>query len=354
MTTIITIGIVLLLISIVFQVSKTSEMVSILKGTEQTRIDSNKILGKFLLGFLFVFFIGIAWSLWKFIPSFLPESASVHGVWIDNLFNLSLAITGIVFVLCHILLFYFAYKYSGSNERQAYYYPDNNKLEMWWTIIPAIFMTGLVVSGLFYWFKVTSPAPANAMQIEVTGKQFNWMARYGGADGKIGHKAYTLITDENPLGLDWNDKATHDDVTPNELHFVKGKPTKIIINSRDVMHNFDLPHFRVKLDAVPGIPTTFWFTPKYTTEEFRKIVKNPKFNYELACAQICGQSHYAMKMAVKVETQEEFDKWMATQQPLYASMNPSTPPVAADNGGTPANETKTTDEKKVTAQVIKK
>ncbi len=346
MTTIIIVAIIVLLISIVFQVAKTSEMVAVLKGMKQSRQDSNKILGILLLIFMPVFLIGCVWSAMHFHKDFLPESASVHGVWMDNMFNLSVLVTGIVFVLTQILLFAFAFKYHERDGHKALYYPENHKLEMWWTIIPAIFMTILVVTGLFYWFKVTSPAPADAMVIEVTGKQFNWIARYPGKDGKIGHKNFTLINDNNLLGMDWNDEATHDDIIPTELHFVVGKPTKIIVNSRDVMHNFDLPHFRVKIDAVPGIPTTFWFTPKYTTEEMRKVVGNPKFNFELACAQICGQSHYAMKMSVVVQTQAEFDAWIKDQKPYYETMQAAAPTAMAEPTAADAKKEEKKDEKK--------
>jgi cytochrome c oxidase subunit II len=328
MTSLLIAGIVLLLISIVFQISKTSEMVSVLKGAEQSRKDSNKVIGMIFIGFMIVFFTGIFWSTAYFLPSFLPESASVHGVWIDNIFNLTLLVTGTVFIITHIALFIFVYIYREQDGRKAFFYPENHKLEMLWTIIPAIFMTCLVVTGIFYWYKITGDAPKDAMVIEVTGKQFNWIARYAGKDGKLGKRDFTKISDNNIIGMDWKDTANLDDVMPTELHFVVGQPTKIVIRSRDVMHNFDLPHFRVKMDAVPGIPTTFWFIPKYTTEEMRKITKNPKFNYELACAQICGQSHYAMKMAVKVETREEFNKWMGDQKPYYETVQPAAPVVS--------------------------
>ncbi len=348
MTTLLIAGIVILLISIVFQIAKTSEMVTVLKGADQARQDTNNVIGMIFLGFMVLFFIGITWSVIHFMPHFLPESASVHGVWIDNIFNMTLVVTGIVFVLTQITLFIFVYKYRENKNRKAFFYPENHKLELIWTIIPAIFMAGLVVTGLFYWLKITKDAPADAMVIEVTGKQFNWIARYPGKDGKLGKRDFTAITDNNILGMDLNDKANSDDIIPTELHFVVGKATKIIVRSRDVMHNFDLPHFRVKIDAVPGIPTTFWFTPKYTTEEMRKITNNPKFNYELACAQICGQSHYAMKMAVKVETQADFDKWISEQKPYVETIAPAAPtaaPVAAE----PAAEEKKPEVKKTAA-----
>ncbi len=342
MTTIIIVGIIVLLISIVFQVAKTSEMVSTLKGAAQSRKDSNNILGILLLVFMPVFLIGCIWSAMHFHKDFLPESASVHGDWIDSVFNTTLIVTGLVFFLTQIALFWFAFRYREQEGKKALYYPENNKLEMWWTIIPAIFMTVLVVTGLFYWYKITAPAPKDAMVIEVTGKQFNWIARYPGKDGKLGHKNFTLINDNNVEGLDWNDEATKDDIIPTELHLVVGKPTKVIVNSRDVMHNFDLPHFRVKIDAVPGIPTTFCFTPKYTTEEMRVRVGNPKFNFELACAQICGQSHYAMKMAVVVQTQAEFDAWIKDQKPYYETAMPA--PAVAE--AAPAAEEKKNEAKK--------
>jgi cytochrome c oxidase subunit 2 len=332
MTTFLIVGIVVLLIAIIVRIAKTSEMVSIVKGTKETLEENSKTFAYIFLGFMFVFFGAIAWSVMKYKSHFLPESASVHGVWIDNIFNLTLAVTGLVFVMTQAGLFYFVFKYRQRKDAKAFYYPENHKLEMWWTIIPAIFMTVLVVTGLFYWYKITGPAPEDAMVIEVTGKQFNWIARYPGRDGVMGKRDYSLINDNNVIGMDWTDNAGKDDIIPTELHFVKGKPTKIIIRSRDVMHNFDLPHFRVKMDAVPGIPTTFWFTPKYTTEEMRQITGNPKFNYELACAQICGQSHYAMKMAVKVETQEEFNAWIGGQQSYYTTVMPAAAPapVAVD------------------------
>jgi cytochrome c oxidase subunit 2 len=328
MTTYLIIGIVVLLISIIFQVSKTSEMVAILKGNEAVKRDSNDVIAKLFIGFMFIFFTGIVWSSWYYAKDFLPETSSEHGVWIDSAFNITLVVTGIVFVVTQILLFVFTYIYRDRKDRVAYFYPDNHKIEMLWTVVPAIFMTGLVVSGLYYWYKITDPASPNAMVIEVTGKQFNWIARYPGADGKLGAKAYTLINDNNILGLDWNDNAGKDDVMPTELVLVKGQETKIIIGSRDVMHNFDLVHFNVKMDAVPGIPTTFKLVPRFTSKEMKKRLNNPKFEYELACAQICGQSHYAMKMAVRVIEKAEFDKWIKEQKPYYASMVATEAPLA--------------------------
>ncbi len=98
---------------------------------------------------------------------------------------------------------------------------------------------------------------------------------------------------------------------PTELHLVVGKPVKLIIGSRDVIHDVGLPHFRMKMDAVPGIPTTLWFTPKFTTTEMKEKTGNPDFVYELSCDQMCGSGHYSMKANIMVETQEEYDEWVA-------------------------------------------
>ncbi|MBC7851539.1 MAG: cytochrome c oxidase subunit II, partial [Chitinophagaceae bacterium] len=125
----------------------------------------------------------------------------------------------------------------------------------------------------------------------------------------------------NELGLIWEDSAAKDDiVVSSEMYIVKDEPVKLIIGSRDVVHDVGLPHFRLKMDAVPGIPTTMWFTPKYTTAEMKEITKNPDFEYELACDQMCGNGHYSMKGIVKVVTKSEFILWRAQQQSQYSKI----------------------------------
>ncbi|MBA4167782.1 MAG: cytochrome c oxidase subunit II, partial [Chitinophagaceae bacterium] len=136
-------------------------------------------------------------------------------------------------------------------------------------------------------------------------------------------------TNNNQLGLIWDDPYTHDDIVTTEaLYIVKDQPVKINIFSRDVIHDVGLPHFRMKMDAVPGTPTTMYFTPKYTTEEMKKITGNPKFEYEIACDQICGNGHYSMKGVVKVVSPEEFILWKAKQKPTYYVAFPEKDPTA--------------------------
>ncbi|MGN6491351.1 MAG: cytochrome c oxidase subunit II, partial [Agriterribacter sp.] len=164
-----------------------------------------------------------------------------------------------------------------------------------------------------------------AMEVEITGHQFGWEYRYPGKDSVLGRQNYKLVNaaKSNPLGQDWSDAANRDDLHPSELHLVKGRPVKLIIRSQDVIHDVGLAHFRLKMDAVPGIPTTMWFTPQYTTAEMRKITNNENFVYEISCDQMCGSGHYSMKGTIIVETQEEFDKWIASQKPQYDAAHPA-------------------------------
>jgi len=112
------------------------------------------------------------------------------------------------------------------------------------------------------------------------------------------------------------------------MYVVKGKPVKLIIGSRDVIHDVGLSQFRLKMDAVPGIPTTLWFTPKFTTAEMKKITNNPNFQYEISCDQMCGNGHYSMKGVIEVVEQEDYDLWMAKQKPLYFQSFPEKDPEA--------------------------
>jgi cytochrome c oxidase subunit 2 len=141
-------------------------------------------------------------------------------------------------------------------------------------------MAILVAIGLKNWMTVTSPAPANAKVIEIVGKQFNWIVRYPGADNELGKRDFRKIDNaNNVLGLDWTDPHNMDDVIAQngELHLVVNKPVKLLIGSRDVIHDVGLPHFRLKMDAVPGITTTLWLTPTITTDSMKTITKNPNF-----------------------------------------------------------------------------
>jgi cytochrome c oxidase subunit 2 len=179
--------------------------------------------------------------------------------------------------------------------------------------------------GLFFysftiWNRITSIAPKDAIEIEIMAEQFNWRIRYPGRDKKMGRYRFSLISEDNAIGIDPRDPAASDDFAPKQLHLPKGKPVIFKIRSRDVIHSVYLPHFRLKMDAVPGMPTSFHFIPKYTTQEMRDKSENPNFNYELACAELCGRAHFTMLFIVVVDEQEDFEKWYNQQKPLIEKM----------------------------------
>lgn len=320
--------VVVLIFVVIFQIAKASEYVSILKGEKKSRQQSNKVNGFLMIVFLVVGLIGVYYCNELLKGKIGVESASVQGEGIDSMIKWTLVITGIVFVITQILLFWFAYKYQEKEGQKAFYFPHNNKLELIWTVIPAITLTILVAFGLRHWFRLTSDAPKDAMVVEVTGKQFNWLVRYPGKDGQLGRKFFKNINDaNNPVGQDWDDQLNKDDFMATEIHLVVNKPVKFIIGSRDVIHDVGLSAFRMKMDAVPGIPTTLWVTPKFTTKEMKEKTDNPDYVYELSCDQMCGKGHYSMKANIVVETQEEFDAWAAKQKAQYDVAHESATPA---------------------------
>jgi cytochrome c oxidase subunit 2 len=321
--------VVVLIFVVIFQIAKASEYVSILKGEKKARQQTNRINGFLLIIFLVLGLIGVYYCNAALKGKIIMQAASEQGEGIDNMIMWTLAITGVVFVITQILLFWFAFKYQEKEGRQAFYFPHNNKLELIWTVIPAIALTILVAIGLRHWFRITSDAPKDAAVVEITGKQFNWLIRYPGKDGQLGRKDFKNINDaNNPLGQDWEDQLNKDDYMATEMHLVVNKPVKLIIGSRDVIHDVGLSHFRLKMDAVPGIPTTLWFTPKYTTAKMREITGNPDFVYEISCDQMCGAGHYSMKANIVVETQAEYDAWAAKQVAQYGVAHPAPAPAA--------------------------
>jgi cytochrome c oxidase subunit 2 len=340
MTTTFIIVILLLGFLITFQIAKASEYVSVMRGEEKSRKQNNRINAFLLLTFLILGLIGVYYCNEKYGGKILQfgSAASNHGVDVDNMLKITIIITGIVFVITQVALFWFAFKYQASEDRKAFYYPHNNKLEVIWTAIPAIVLTVMVGFGLFYWFRITGEAPENAMQVEVTGSQFKWEFRYPGKDGKLGKKYFKAINEgaNNPLGQLWEDSTNKDDIysVQEDLHLVVNKPVKLVINAKDVIHDVGLAHFRLKMDAVPGTPTTMWFTPTKTTAQMRKEMNDPEFVYEISCDQMCGQGHFKMRGTIVVESQEEFDLWMAKQTPKFYLAFPERAPGYKPPGDT--------------------
>lgn len=344
MTALIIILSLALLVIIIMQISKLTDLYARIRGEEEVEERLNRNQGRamllFLIGFLVLSVLSATW--WKnYMLGYGPhKAASAHGDTLDSLFSVTLFFTGVVFVLTHFALFYFAWRYKKSKTSKATHWAHNNTLEVVWSAIPAVVMTFLVVKGLLAWNKAMADVQEGEdyVEIEATGYQFAWHLRYPGPDGLLGGRDYKKITAENPLGQDWTDAKNWDDLHPDEVVLPVNKKVRVRITSRDVLHNFYLPHFRVKMDAVPGLPTYFVFTPTKTTEEYRNELRNypeynvPKdpndpeskllweeFNYELACAELCGRSHYSMRRVVRIVSEEEYNAWLAKQQSYYLS-----------------------------------
>lgn len=333
MTMFLTIAVVVLIFVVIFQIAKASEYVSVLKGEEVSRKQNNKINGFLMVVFLVLGLVGV-WYCNELLYGktlLVQDAASVEGARVDSMLWVTLAVTGIVFIATQVILFVFAYKYQEDTNRKVVFFAHSTKLELIWTVIPAIALTVLVVIGLRNWFLFTGEPPKNAMVVEVTGKQFGWIYRYPGKDGSFGKKYYKNIDNaSNSLGLIWDDELAQDDIVMEQtVYLIKGKPVKLVLGSRDVIHDVGLSHFRLKMDAVPGIPTTMWFTPKYTTKEMKELTNNPNFQYEISCDQMCGNGHYSMKGVIEVVDQEEFDAIMAKQKPYYYTAFPEKDPSAA-------------------------
>lgn len=279
-------------------------------------INWNTINGVLFALFLVVGLYGVYWEYTVHGSMILPEAASEHGKKIDDMFNITLIITTIVFIATHIVLFAFAYLYRSTGERKAYYYPHNNALERVWTIVPALVLTVLVLMGFLTWrsifYKIEDPNN-KALSIEVTSSQFQWDIRYPGADGIVGLKSYKRITDINALGIDFNDKHSLDDQVVDEIVLPVNKPVRFILTSKDVLHSFYMPHFRVQLNTVPGMTSYFEFTPTITTEEMKAKTNDPSFKYLLFCAKICGSNHYNMQKPVRIVTENEYKEWVVKQ-----------------------------------------
>lgn len=334
-----TIAAVVLVFVIIFQIAKASEYVDILKGEETSRKQNNKVNGFLMIVFLILGLIGVYYCHEILKGRLLGESASVEGQKLDEMMNLTIVVTGIVFLITQVLLFWFSYKYQEKENQKVFFFPHNNRLEIIWTVIPAIVLTVLVVIGLRNWFIFTGEAPANSQVVEVTGKQFGWIFRYAGKDNIFGKKYFRnidpatnslgLIFEDNPGMNQKADPATFDDlVTEQTMYVIVNQPVKLVINSRDVIHDVGLSHFRMKMDAVPGIPTYMWFTPRFTTQQMKEKTGNPDFEYEISCNQMCGNGHYSMKGIVKVVSADEFAIWRATQKPNYYTAFPERDPNA--------------------------
>ena len=352
MTALLTIIIVLFVAVALWQMVKIFDLAQVGTVNSQVADDhDNKINGYLMMGFLVFIYVITILCFWYIgdLP-LMSNAASEHGLEVDNLMIISMVVIFIVQTITQFLLHYFAFKYKGEKGKKAFFYADNNTLEFIWTVIPVIVLAGLIIYGLFTWNDIMNvDEDEDPMVIELYAQQFNWKARYSGADNVLGKANVRLIDLDraNILGVDEEDPNAKDDVIVTELHLPIGQQVVFKMRSQDVLHSAYMPHFRAQMNCVPGMVTQFAFTPTVTTVDMRQnpdIIEKVQninelrrerkaeieesgqdlvyeFDYLLLCNKICGKSHYNMQMKIIVETQEEFDAWMKDQKTFPNSLN---------------------------------
>jgi cytochrome c oxidase subunit 2 len=245
----------------------------------------------------------------------LPALASTHGGQIDSMIGWVHIFMLILFVGWGGFFTYCLIRFRRSRHPVADYTGvkshASNYSEIGVAVIEAILLFGFAIP--LWAARVDGmPPESEALVVQVTAEQFAWNAHYAGPDGVFGRRDITLLdAQQNPLGLDRSDPAAKDDVTTlNQIYLPVNKPIIVRLRSKDVIHSFGVPEFRVKQDAIPGLTIPLWFVPDVTTAEMRTRTGNPEFQYEIACAQLCGLGHYRMRGFVTVQSAEEFQTWM--------------------------------------------
>ena len=254
------------------------------------------------VGFIFLAVIVGSILFHVFTPWWWTDIASNWGA-MDDTIVLTFWIGGGVFIAVCLFMIYCVFKFSYKEGRKVEYKPEDNKLEIILTVATTLGVAALLAPGLIVWNQYIN-TPSNAIDIEVMARQWGWQYRLPGEDGKLGTSNMVNINDQNPFGINLDDPNGRDDILiqSDELHLKTNRPVKILLRSTDVLHNFYVPQFRAKMDAVPGLVTYYWFEP------------NKEGDYEVLCAEYCGVGHYGMRAKVVVDNEENYEKWLEQQE----------------------------------------
>ena len=432
------------------QLAKVGQLTSLIRNKKEEDISDadTRLNGGLFIAFMVAFYASFIFLIIRY-GDYNPPAASAHGESYDTLMNFNMYIIMAVFFLVNSVLFIFANKYRFDKARKARFFAHDNRLELIWTVIPSIVLAVIIIYGLRTWNEMTGDASEDALRVEVYSKQFDWTARYPGADGEFGLANYNLITPTNPLGIVTQDGVTEalseiegqiasleaelahergrllaekasiedqlhaddhhahgqghdahgeehgdhhdhhgisadfkanlearlhevehmlasdkvvvlsnaaaeakedklhrlkrhrqrieevkpfdydggiaaweagadDKIMKGEFHLPVGREVEFVFRSRDVIHSAYMPHFRAQMNTVPGVPTRFKMTPTITTDSMRTILDDPDFNYVLLCNKVCGAAHFNMQMAVVVESEEEYNAWLESQEEFIA------------------------------------
>jgi cytochrome c oxidase subunit 2 len=335
-------------------------------------------------------------------PQTLLPNASKHGIEVDKLLHTNFVVISIAFLLCQVLLSWFAYKYRYNKRRRATHFAHSTKLELVWTILPAIVLVFLIGKGLIVWnLQMWPKNDPNKLTIEMYSRQFDWTARFSGEDKTLGDANFTMISDDNILGViipetidkqlaeckadlaeidsllkfsfpnkkkykelktarrrknfqiqrviefknlskDKDYKAGYDDVViQQEIHLPVDRTIELMIRSQDVIHAVYMPHFRVQMYSVPGVQTRFTFVPILTTSQMREKLGRNDFDYILYCNNICGAAHFNMQMKIVVDTPEDYKTWIKAQKTFGSAYLPQVVTTDKDTTSTASDTTKT-------------
>jgi cytochrome c oxidase subunit 2 len=255
--------------------------------------------------------------LFHFLSPWWWTPIASNWAYIDHTITITFWITGVVFTAIVLFMAYCVFRFRHGQGRRAIYNPENKKLEWWLTIVTAVGVGAMLAPGLFVWNQFVT-VPQGASEVEVIGQQWQWSFRLPGEDGRLGTSDTGYVSSDNPLGLNPNDRYALDDVVieVDDLHLPIGKPVKLLLRSIDVLHSFYVPEFRTKMDLVPGMVSYVWFIPTRTG------------TFEILCAELCGQAHYAMRGKVVVEQENEYQAWLRKRK-TFAQLSARTRQVKA-------------------------
>lgn len=378
--------VILLTVFTCFRLMKVFDLAAKLRGREpyeisETENNINALLMLFSVVGLSSMFFYLNSNFYD--PSTFLPNASKHGIEVDKLLKINFIVISIAFLLCQVLLSWFAYKYRYNKKRRATHFAHSTKLELIWTILPAVVLVFLIGKGLIVWnLQMWPENDPNKLTIEIYSRQFDWTARFAGDDKTLGDANFTMIADDNILGVitpetidkqlvkcqkdlkeldsllkysfpnekkykdlkkarrrknfqiqrviefknkskDTEYKTGYDDVVlQQEIHIPVDRTIELLFRSQDVIHAAYFPHFRVQMYTVPGVQTKFTFVPIVTTAAMRAKLGKPTFDYILYCNNICGAAHFNMQMKIVVDTPEDYAKWMKEQKTFRASLFP--------------------------------
>ncbi|WP_423199832.1 cytochrome-c oxidase [Cupriavidus sp. H19C3] len=263
----------------------------------------------------------VASVLFHFLSPWWATPLASNWKQMDDTLTITLVITGIFFVVINLFVGYIVWRYRHREGHRAHYAPENRRLELGLTALTTVGIIVLLAPGLFVYADYVRP-PKEAMVMEVVGQQWQWAFRFPGPGGELGTTDPRFVSGTNPLGLNPDDPNGQDDliVVGPEVHLPLNRPVKVLLRSKDVLHDFYVPPFRARMNMVPGMVTSFWFTP---TQVGR---------FDILCAQLCGVGHYNMRGHVVVDEPAAFDAWLAKQSSFVMTQTRASVPVAGVAG----------------------